>query len=672
MSPDPVTESAGRGRRRRAGRTAAVVAVSAVVVAAGATAAVLFLTREPGPAPRPTVRAYLAAWTRHDLPGMRALVDRPPPQFDSAHDDVAAALHVSSATYAASGIRRHRDQAQAAFAARLRLTGLGEWDYQGRLQLRRRGGHWLVEWRPEAIHPALHANLRLTRDRTLPPRAAVLAADGAALSSTGTAVTVGIFPGHVQDRAALAAALQQVSPSPDVARAIAAATAPGVKPDAFVPVGDLDDVRFAQLRPSLEPVPGIVFHRHDTNVAASADLGAHGVGSVGEITAELLARLGDQYQAGDLVGLSGLESAYDHQLRGAPSGEVHTVDAGGRVVAVLDRFPGATPQPVQTTLDPAVQRAAEHALDGVAQPAALVAIQASTGEMKAIVSRPVDIPFDRALEGRYPPGSTFKVVTTAALLAAGVTSDQAVPCPPEAVIGGKRFTNFEGEAAPSIPFHRAFAISCNTAFVGIAARVSNAQLGAAAASFGFGTSLRPGLPAAGGRFPTPVDTTEHAAAAIGQGRVTASPLEMATVAAAVDSGSWRPPRLLSVQPGDASATTSAPGAAAPTATTTTRTPSTTSTTLPAPLDPGVVGTLRQLMGEVVASGTGTAAQVPGAVPVVGKTGTAEFGPGNPPATHAWFIGFRGDLAFAVLVEGGGVGGRVAAPVAARFLSAAPT
>jgi cell division protein FtsI/penicillin-binding protein 2 len=122
---------------------------------------------------------------------------------------------------------------------------------------------------------------------------------------------------------------------------------------------------------------------------------------------------------------------------------------------------------------------------------------------------------------------------------------------------------------------------------------------------------------------------------------------MATVAAAVDAGQWHAPRLLI-----------APSTLAPTG------------PPPAPLGPDVVANLRSLMRLVVTSGTGTAANVPGQV-VFGKTGTAEFGSGTPPETHAWFIGFRGDLAFAIIVEGGGVGGTVAAPLAARFVAAAP-
>jgi cell division protein FtsI/penicillin-binding protein 2 len=122
---------------------------------------------------------------------------------------------------------------------------------------------------------------------------------------------------------------------------------------------------------------------------------------------------------------------------------------------------------------------------------------------------------------------------------------------------------------------------------------------------------------------------------------------MATVAAAVDAGQWRSPQLFIIP------TPTAPAGGEP-----------------APLDPAVVADLRVLMRSVVTSGTGTAANVPGTI-VSGKTGTAEFGSATPPQTHAWFIGFRGGLAFAVIVEGGGVGGRVAAPLAAKFAAAAP-
>ena len=133
---------------------------------------------------------------------------------------------------------------------------------------------------------------------------------------------------------------------------------------------------------------------------------------------------------------------------------------------------------------------------------------------------------------------------------------------------------------------------------------------------------------------------ERASQAIGQGRVVASPAHMATVAATVATGAWHAPRLL-----------------------------TDNQPLPAiALDPQVAATLRELTAEVVRTGTGTAAAVAGQQ-VAGKTGTAETA--DPNRTHAWFIGYRGPLAFSVLVEGGGVGGRVAAPLAARFLGAAP-
>lgn len=390
----------------------------------------------------------------------------------------------------------------------------------------------------------------------------------------------------------------------------------------------------------------------DGSVLAGPQGGASGppsltslVGSVGDITAEDLKRLGAPYQGGDKAGRSGLERTFERRLAGSPTGEVQLVDEDGTTAKVVQRYGGRPGASVRTTLDPAMQAAAERALQAGAHghEAALVAVQPSTGEVRALVSLP-NGGFPRATLGTYPPGSTFKVITTAALLAKGERPDDKVTCPKEIKLGGITIHNFEQEQLGSIPFRTAFAKSCNTAFVQLAtSRLSGSELAQAASRFGFGVPLAPGVSSATSRFPLPQSSPELAMAAFGQARVTASPLLMAGVAGAVQSGTWRAPKVVDDQ-ALGSLEVRQPG--------------------PRQLDPAVAATLRTLMREVVSSGTAAGAGLP--ADVSGKTGTAEFGSGDKPPTHAWFIGFQGDLAVAVVVEGGGVGGEVAAPIAASF------
>jgi cell division protein FtsI/penicillin-binding protein 2 len=360
------------------------------------------------------------------------------------------------------------------------------------------------------------------------------------------------------------------------------------------------------------------------------------VGRLGEVTGELLDDLGPPYRVGDTVGRSGLERAFERRLAGTPTQEARIMD-GSYLVATLSYREGAEPEPLQTTLDPTVQQAAVAALSGISDPAAVVVVDAPTGEVRA-AAWTSDLPI--ALSGRYPPGSTFKVVDAAALLAGGAEHGSPLDCPGDVRIGGRVFTNAGSYGPGQISLLEAFARSCNTAFAREAVTLGPDKLAEAAGWFGFGLDYDAGLPAFGGSFPSPVDAAELAAAAIGQGRVEASPLHMASVAAAVRSGTWQAPHLIR-------------GATVP------------SRELP----PGVTGPLDVLMREVVATGTGTAAAVGGEPPVTGKTGSAEFGDGS--RTHAWFVGYRGDLAFAVFIEGGGGGGSVAGPVAARLLTALP-
>jgi cell division protein FtsI/penicillin-binding protein 2 len=352
------------------------------------------------------------------------------------------------------------------------------------------------------------------------------------------------------------------------------------------------------------------------------------------------------------------------------------------------------------TLDLKTQQAAEAALAVAGKPSALVAIRASTGEVLAVANGPAPAAgYNRALIGRYPPGSTFKVATGFALLAAGVTPGTPVDCPANITVDGRTFQNAEGEVLGATPFHRDFAASCNTAFIGAAARLSQGQLHDAAMALGYGRANQLGVDAYLGSVPSAAGKVEHAADAIGQGQVLASPLAVASVSASVAAGHYSPPRLVlpagagpegAASPtGAASATAPATGSAAASASASAASgnaPAAGSASAPgnAPSDgsaaasgtvsPSVtslpeapVVALRALMAEVVTSGTGTAlAAVPGE-PVHGKTGTAEFGSGTPPQTHAWFTGYQGDVAFAVVVEGGGFGGKVAAPLAADFL-----
>jgi cell division protein FtsI/penicillin-binding protein 2 len=195
-------------------------------------------------------------------------------------------------------------------------------------------------------------------------------------------------------------------------------------------------------------------------------------------------------------------------------------------------------------------------------------------------------------------------------------------------------------------FKEALAQSCNTAFALQTQKLlSAAKLTSAASTFGFNQKVDPGVTVRPGSFPTPTSDAEKAVAGFGQARVLANALTMAGVAAGVADGTWRPPVLVTE-------------------------PQVPQKAKSAKLDSTARSSLEEMMRAVVTSGTAKPAGLPSGT--AGKTGTAEYGSaqkGKKPPTHAWFMGHRGDVAFAVVVEGGGFGAKAAAPIAARFLKA---
>ncbi|MFH0516024.1 penicillin-binding transpeptidase domain-containing protein [Streptomyces sp. M41] len=371
--------------------------------------------------------------------------------------------------------------------------------------------------------------------------------------------------------------------------------------------------------------------------------------------APVLDRYGDTLESASLVGLvdartgrgvSGLQARYDRQLTGGsgPPKSVVVVDRrSGRVVKTLTGRKAGRGRPVRTTIDPRVQRAAAQALRGVRKNAAIVAVAPSNGHILAAANLPSGM--NRALEGRYPPGSTFKVVTAAALLKQGLKPTDPGQCPRFVHVNGQRFENQGRFTLPSgSTFRDGFAHSCNTFFVNSRGRLSPSALHDTAAAFGIGGTWDVGTTTYDGGVPVASSDNDMAASMIGQARVQASPLVMASVAATVRQGVFHQPVLV-------------PAAVKK------------KYKAPARLDAEVVEALRTMMRATVTEGAGRALRgIPGAPHA--KTGTAEFGTETPPRTHAWMIGYQGtrDLAWAVLLEDGGSGGADAGPVAARFLA----
>jgi cell division protein FtsI/penicillin-binding protein 2 len=318
------------------------------------------------------------------------------------------------------------------------------------------------------------------------------------------------------------------------------------------------------------------------------------------------------------------ESVVD-ELDGQAGWRVSSVNQNGADVDVLNEVPGAPAPSVTISLDRAVQNAAQDAVDMVGKKAMIVAIKPSTGEILAVAQNAAaDGDGSVATTGLYPPGSTFKIVTAGA----AIDRDMATPntllgCPGTADIGHRTVPNYGGFDLGTVPMSRAFASSCNTTFAELASRMPPKGLTTAAAQYGIGLDYQiDGISTLTGSVPPTVDLAERTEDGFGQGKVLVSPFGMAMVAATVAAGKTPVPQLIEGRPtqmsGDA-----------------------------APISPKMVDALRPMMQLVVTNGT--AKDLNGSGDVRGKTGEAEFNGGS----HAWFAGYRGDLAFAALIVGGG-------------------
>jgi penicillin-binding protein 2 len=440
-----------------------------------------------------------------------------------------------------------------------------------------------------------------------------------------------------------------------------------------------------------ETVPGIEVRIEPLRHYLHGAFAGHVLGYAGEINeAELATRLERGYRPGDLIGRSGLERAYETDLRGIDGAEFVVVNAMGQRVSTLTEGPPRLPTPgrdLVLTLDLGIQRSLEQAMAHVKRGAA-VAIDPRDGGILAMVSRPAIDPnefsvgissarwremtegganplLNRAIQGTYPPGSTYKIVSMVAAMNAGIAgpATRVAPCMGSYRFGGRSFGCWKREGHGSLDFIGALQHSCDVYFYQMGPRIGLERLGEASRAMGMGRATGIDLPQErdglipdrewydrrrGGHFRESFMLN----LIIGQGELLLTPLQMATmVAETAREGAPIQPHLLMKIPGGEAPVRRVP---------------------PHPglrADAGTWDAVHEALVRVVQEGTGTAARVPG-VRVAGKTGTAQNPHGDD---HALFVCYapaeNPTIAMAIVIENSGHGGSVAAPIAGEVLRA---
>lgn len=363
-------------------------------------------------------------------------------------------------------------------------------------------------------------------------------------------------------------------------------------------------------------------------------------------------------------GRTGIESAYDRYLLG--------MDGPDRVRNFTSRILNQEQSggDVFLTVDVALQRQAMDLLGG--RRGAVVLLDVRTGAIRLMASSPSYDPnqldkiwpqlldnkdsplINRTVQGAYPPGSTFKVVTAAGVLAANPSlAGDVYNCPGYLMVNGYRLTDLAAHG--EVDIRKALALSCNTTFAQMGLKLGADGFSRTFKSFGLDQDPLVEIPVRAGAMAGKMSQAELASSSIGQGELMVSPLHMALVAAGIANNGviMRPYLVETVKDSRGEIV---------------------QRTVPRPwmnpVPPNIAGLIKEGMVDAVQYGTarGAAAAV---MKVAGKTGSAQNPKGQ---THAWFIGFAPSeqprMAIAVILENAGAGGAVAAPMAGRLLSAA--
>ncbi|WP_194824191.1 penicillin-binding transpeptidase domain-containing protein [Nocardia sp. XZ_19_231] len=566
-------------------------------VAALAVAATACSSGAQGPVP--AADAFAAAFAEHDLSAAAALTTAPE-KATAALISTWQALQAEKLAIRTGDARVNGDTATVDYTYEWTLPKGRQWTYSGELQMGRSDGRWLVRWSSADIHPKL-GDTQSMELRTRPaPRARVNEAAGSDVLVPGKVsrvkFTVADAPDPSRVAGALAAALSRIDPV------------------AYTPQTILTSARKTDGAHTV-----VLLNEYEAETIGGELIGLPGV----TLTQEWDMVPTDRKFAPDL--LTQVRKTVIAEVDGKAGWSVVTRNADGADLDVLHEEAAEPAPSFALSIDRFVQNSAQHAVDLRTEQTMMVVLRPSTGAILAVAqNKAADRDGPVATSGQYPPGSIFKTVTASAAMASGLATPETVlPCPSSTIIGERTIPNYNMFSVGDVPMATAYERSCNTTFARLASKLEPDALTQAAARLGVGQDYRvEGLPTMSGSVPKADGLVQRAEDGIGQGRVVVSPFGMAVMAATVAHGAAPVPYLITGRPTEVTGDRPA-------------------------IAPEVVEGLRSMMRMVVTGGTAERIRDQGEV--YGKTGEAEVDGGS----HSWFIGYRGDIAFATLLVKGG-------------------
>jgi penicillin-binding protein 2 len=646
-------------------------------------------TRVPQPADV-TARIFLEAWSKNNFSAMYATL-APASQtkisqdeFVQRYTDVMREATITQVAPTLTAMTEEGSTATAQFKVHFETALLGPLDQTNAFSLVRERGKWGIIWSPRLILTQLENNNRIKLFVTKSTRGNIYDRSGAPIAIGVKAFVVNLWPAEMRRNGAEAQVLAALEPVLGLSQADIKKRYAGQNPEWKIPIQTISqDV--AQQNADTLSLPGVVVEAQDARQYPLGAAAGHLAGYVGQITADELGDLyGQGYREGEYFGRAGLEHLGEKYLSGGRGGKLVVINPEGAQVETIAERAAEQSQSIYSTIDSALQTYVATLLGN--QRGSITVMDVKTGNILALYSSPgydpnafVDrnrnqeranyltspdkVMLNRATQGAYPHGSVQKIITAATAMERGGLSPHT-PFHCTGIWNGLGYPkacwiNAYGKTHGIISLQNAVTQSCDIAFyeTGLILHNKDANLLTDfCKAFGLGTATGIGLEETAGNVPDPKvqewQPTDSTDMAIGQDTFLTTPLQVADFVAAVANGGtlWRPNLIAKIQDFVNGTEQAVPPQKRG----------------DLPVSAGTLQIVREAMKGVTMSKDGTAAFVFDKLPVstAGKTGTAQV-PGNR-EPHAWFAGFAPyddpQIACVVMVENGGEGSKVAAPL----------